>query len=54
MNHCFRDGKDVVVPYPVASAYLEQCHKESVCVEIDPEAIPSSAEGKRVCLTYTS
>ena len=51
MNHCFRDEKDVVVPYQVASAYLEQCHKESVCVEIDPEAIPS-AEGKRVRRIY--
>ena len=38
----------MIVPYERARTYLESCHKETEFVEIDPEFITTSLQGKKV------
>ena len=48
-QHCFKDERDIVIPYPIAERYLHECKKSCECVEIDPENISTeSVESKRV------
>ena len=47
-RYCFHDERDVIVPYEKARTYLEACHKETEFVEVDPEFITESMQGKKV------
>ena len=47
-RYCFHDERDVIVPYEKARTYLETCHKETEFVEVDPEFITESMQGKKV------